>query len=131
MKIVYVAGPFRSSNPDGSQSAWGIHQNITRAMTVALEVWKLGAAALCPHGNTFCFQNADGIDDRVWLEGDLELLNRCDAVLMTPDWTRSSGARAEHDHAIGRGLPVFYDVRQLAEWLATRAGYEALAAKTA
>jgi hypothetical protein len=131
VKVVYVAGPFRSTNPDGTQDAFGIHQNITRAMAIGLEVWKLGAVALVPHGNTFCLQNADGIDDRVWLDGDLELLNRCDAVIMTPDWTRSSGARAEREHAKARGIPVFYDVGQLAEWLATRAGSERLAQRVA
>ncbi len=53
----------------------------------------------------------------MWLNGDLEILKRCDAVLMTPDYERSSGARAERDEALRVGLPVFYTIETLAEWL--------------
>ncbi len=110
MKVVYIAGPFRGPN------AWEIEENIRRAERLALEVWRLGAAALCPHTNTRFFQGA--AEDAVWLDGDIELLNRCDAVLLTPDWKLSSGARAEHDHAKGRGLPIFYFLVDLKTWLA-------------
>ena len=100
MKVVYVAGPFRG--PDH----WAIAENIRNAERLALEVWRLGAACLCTHANTAHFQGA--ADDAVWLDGDLELLSRCDAILMTPDWERSSGARAERDFAAARGIPIFY-----------------------
>lgn len=105
MKVIYVAGPFRGPN------AWEIEQNIRRAEALSLEVWRMGAAALCPHTNTRFFQGA--ADDSVWLDGDLELLARCDAILMTPDWTRSSGARAEHDFAKERQIPVIYSLGEL------------------
>ncbi len=114
MKVVYVAGPFRSVNPNGRSNSWGVQSNVMRAMALALEVWKLGHAAVCPHSNTMFFQDADGCVDDVWLNGDLEILKRCDAVLMTPDYERSSGARAERDEALRVGLPVF---ETLAEWL--------------
>lgn len=109
MKVVYVAGPFRG--PD----SWAIENNIRRAETLALEVWRLGAAAVCPHTNTRFFQGA--APDNVWLDGDLAILGKCDALLMTADWERSSGARAEHDFAKERGLPVFYGLDALADWL--------------
>ena len=48
-------------------------------------------------------------------ESDLELLFRCDAILMTPDWERSSGARAERDFAIRNAIPVLYDVSEVAD----------------
>ena len=105
MKVVYVAGPFRGPN------SWEIEQNIRRAEALSLEVWRAGAAALCPHTNTRFFQGA--ADDSVWLDGDLELLARCDAILMTPDWQRSSGARAEYDFAKARGIPVFYGIDEV------------------
>jgi hypothetical protein len=113
---VYVAGPFRSASSyvPGQQDAWGIHSNIYEAMKVALEVWRNGMAALCPHGNTHCFQNA--APDDVWLIGDLALLLGCQAVLMTPTWKQSSGARAEHDFALANGVPVFYHLDSLVKW---------------
>lgn len=109
MKVVYVAGPFRGPN------AWEIEQNIRRAEELALEVWKLGVAVLCPHTNTRFFQGA--ADDSIWLEGDLELLKRCDAVILTKDWERSSGARAEVERARELGIPVCQTVEQLQAWL--------------
>ena len=113
MKVVYIAGPFRGPN------AWEIEQNIRRAEALALDVWRLGAAVLCPHTNTRFFQGA--ADDRVWLDGDLELLARCDAVMLTPDWTRSSGARAEVAFAQARGIPVFETLTVLQDWMVTPA----------
>lgn len=111
MKVVYIAGPFRG--PD----SWVIENNIRRAEALALEVWRLGAAAICPHANTRFFQGA--AHDDVWLDGDLAILAKCDAMLMTEDWTRSSGARAEEALARDRGVPVFYALGDLQGWLAT------------
>ena len=116
-KVVYVAGPFRcaSTHAPGQQDHWGIHHNIMNAMAYALEIWRMGAAAVCPHGNTFCFQNA--APDDVWLTGDLAILRKCDAVYMLPTWQQSSGARAERDFAVNEGVPVFYDLGELGAWL--------------
>lgn len=110
MPVVYLAGPFRGRNH------YAIHRNICRAEDLALQVWQLGAACLCPHLNTAHFQGA--APDDVWLEGDLAMLAKCDAILMTPDWTSSSGARAERDFAADRSIPIFDTVNALAEWLA-------------
>ncbi len=109
MKVVYVAGPFRGP------SAWEIEQNIRRAEELALEVWRSGAACLCPHTNTRFFQGA--ADDEVWLKGDLELLERCDAMILTEDWQRSSGARAEFAHAMSKGIQIFHSLDAMRAWL--------------
>lgn len=100
MKVIYIAGPFRA--PD----AWGIEQNIRRAEELALQVWRYGAAAICPHANTRYFQGAAG--DQLFLEGDLEILRRCDAVLCTPLWESSEGAKAEVALAKSLGIPVYF-----------------------
>lgn len=109
MRVVYVAGPFRG--PD----SWAIEGNIRRAEALSLEVWRLGAAAICPHTNTRFFQGA--APDNVWLQGDLAILAKCDAILMTDDWERSTGARAEEAFARERQIPVFYDLGALRDWL--------------
>ncbi len=117
MKVVYVAGPFRSASKfvPGQQDSWGIQSNVMRAMELALEVWRLGAAAVTPHANTMFFQNA--APDNVWLDGDLAILAKCDAMLMTPDWERSSGARAEKEYADKIGIPVMLTLDELRAWL--------------
>lgn len=103
MKVVYIAGPFRAK--DGSH--WKQERNIRHAEEVALMVWKRGEVALCPHLNTRNFQGEG--DDRIWLEGDLELLKRCDAILMLNGWENSSGATHEYQVAMGLGLEVLFE----------------------
>jgi hypothetical protein len=106
VKVVYIAGPFRG------KSHWDVAQNIRRAEALALEVWKLGAAAICPHLNTAHFQ--DAAPDKVWLEGDIEILKRCDWLLVTPDWDTSQSAMAEVRFAIDNNIPVFYSLHNFA-----------------
>lgn len=109
MKVIYVAGPFRGAHH------WEIAENIRNAERLALAVWRLGAAAICPHANTAHFQNA--APDAVWLTGDLEILKRCDGVIVTSDWERSTGARAEVRYADSHDIPVFFSEKSLAAWL--------------
>ena len=110
MKIVYVAGPFRGVN------AWEIEQNIRRAEQLGMKVALAGAMPLIPHANTRFFHGTLG--DEFWLDGTLELLRRCDAIIMTDDWRRSSGATAEREEAIARHMPVFEsnEINLLERW---------------
>lgn len=103
--VIYIAGPFRG------RSAWEIEVNIRNAERLALEVWKLGMVALCPHCNTRYFQGE--LEDDAWLVGDLELLRRCDALLVGPGWQQSAGTRGEIDAAVTHGIPVFYTLMAL------------------
>ena len=100
MKLIYIAGPFRASN------SWEVERNIRRAEGLALKVWRAGAACICPHANTRFFQGAG--PDSVWLEGDLKIVRRCDAILTTSDWMKSTGARHEVVLAQRLELPVFH-----------------------
>src|SRR5512143_3243137 len=104
-KVIYVAGKYRGPH------AWAIENNIRRAEELALEVWAMGAVALCPHANTRFYQGA--LPDEVWLEGDLELLRRCDVILMVPGWQESQGAMVEKKSAEQFGLHVFTSTEQL------------------
>lgn len=106
MKIAYTAGPYRAPH------IWGVVQNIRAAEAVAVELWRMGIAALCPHKNTALLDGATGGagfgDAAVWLEGDLEMLRRCDLIVMVPGWEQSQGAKAEREEAKARGIPVMY-----------------------
>lgn len=115
--LIYICGPFRcaSTAVPGQQDAWGIQQNVMRAAALALEVWRAGGVGLCPHMNTFCFQGA--APDDVWLDGDLALLDRCDAVWVTPDWERSTGAKAEVAFAIKHQIPVLKDAQDMVTFI--------------
>lgn len=106
MEIGYTAGPYRAP------TIWGVVQNIRAAEAVAVELWRLGFGVICPHKNTALLDGANGGDAfgdaDVWLKGDLEMLRRCDFVVMLPGWERSHGAMAERDFAVKRGIPVYY-----------------------
>jgi len=107
--IVFVSGPYRSDTPSGVQ------RNIRRATLLAQRVWKLGCIAVCPHTNS---ANFEGIVLEDWfLEGYLELLSRCDAVILTAKWKESKGTLAEIRHAEKCDIPVFADLRALSQWL--------------
>ncbi len=101
MKVAYIAGPYRAATP------WKIARNIRAASEVALKWSKLGYSVICPHANT---GHMDGeLPDSFWLEATLELLRRCDLVVMMENWEESTGARGEHDEAIRRGIRVVYE----------------------
>jgi len=110
MPVVYVAGPFRGTN------AWEIERNIRRAEALAFEVWMLGGVAcICPHTNTRFFDGT--APNATWLDGDIEMMRRCDAVIFTPDWERSAGARAERVFCDEHGIRCFDAVDDLRAWL--------------
>lgn len=99
MKVIYIAGPFRAL------TAWGIEQNVRAAEELALEAWRAGFAVICPHTNTRFYDGA--LPNDVFLRGDLEIVKRCDAVLLLPNWRDSAGAVAEVEVAKEKSIPVF------------------------
>jgi len=104
MKVIYIAGRYRDKRGE-----YYVRCNIREAERAALFVWMSGGAALCPHKNTAGLGGAYGIADNVWLEGDMELLKRCDAVWMLPGWESSEGAEREFSFAFNNNIPRLYD----------------------
>lgn len=104
MKLAYVAGPYRAKTP------LDILKNVHAAGEVALKYWRLGYAVICPHKNTALFDGQ--ADDDVWLKGDIEMLRRCDVVVMMANWRESRGATAEHAIAIAHNIPIIYEGEQ-------------------
>ena len=100
MKIIYIAGAYRGDN------AWEVTQNVNAAECVAWDVARRGYMPLCPHTNT---RNFDGtLTPEFWLEGTLELMRRCDAVVLVPGWKMSQGTHGEIAEAKRLGIPVYY-----------------------
>jgi len=99
-KVVFISGPFREPTP------WLVECNVRNAEAISLAVWRAGGVAICPHCNTRYFDKA--ADDSIWLEGDLELLIRSDALLLIPNWNQSYGAVIEKSKACEINIPIFY-----------------------
>ena len=113
MKFVYIAGPYRAS------SEYQVLQNIRRAEDLALKVWKAGCACICPHKNAAFLGGA--APDSVWLQGGLEMIRRCDAIILVDGWRHSEGTRAEIKEARDLGVPVFVDFENFEKWLTNNA----------
>lgn len=99
MKVIYIAGPFRAAN------AWEVEQNIRLAEGVAFEVASLGYMPLCPHPMTRFFDGT--LTDEFWLHGTLELMKRCDGMVVCGRWQSSAGCVGEIEKAIDMDMPWF------------------------
>lgn len=99
MQVMYIAGPYRA------KTIHGILENIRAAEQVAIKVWQVGAYALCPHLNTSFFDGL--VADRVFLEGTMEMLKRCDGIVLVPGWQHSKGSIAEVRWAMDNDKPVY------------------------
>jgi hypothetical protein len=101
LKLAYIAGPYRANTPRG------IVENIRKAEAVAIRYWKIGYAVICPHKNTALF---DGLmPDAVWIEGDQEILSRCDVIVFCSGWEASHGCQLEMQLAQRLGKTIFFD----------------------
>jgi hypothetical protein len=105
MKLIYIIGPFRAEN------SWLVEQNIRRAEEVALQLWQKGFAVICPHTNTRFFDGA--AHDKNFLNGDLEILKRCDAALCIQGWMNSIGSCREKDFCFTNRIALYYSVNDL------------------
>ena len=103
MRVIYVAGRYHSS------CEWELEGFIRQAEDASLRLWRDGWSVICPHKNTAHFGGALGIPDSTWLEGDIEILKRCDAIYMLSNWKESSGAKEELKIAEQLGLEIYYE----------------------
>lgn len=102
--IVYLAGPIR---PKGDQT---LESNINNAKSIALELWKKGYTVISPHANSdLPITLADKeVETWRWLNGDLDIIARCDAVVVLPGWEESAGTKGEIEFAKERNIPITY-----------------------
>lgn len=96
MRLVFIAGPSAGAN------AWEIACNVHEAETAALRVAELGGMPVCPHSLGRSMFGT--LPESFWRAGCLELLGRCDGMLLLPRWLSSPGARAEESFATERGI---------------------------
>lgn len=109
MKLVYVAGAFRAQTP------WQVEFNVRKAEGVALQVAVAGAVPVCPHTMYRFFDKS--LPDSFWLGATLELLRKCDAIIMVHGWKDSNGACAERKEAESLGIPIFESPKEIETWI--------------
>lgn len=104
--LVYVSGPITGQLSGFERHHRRVRANINRAASVARELWLKGHAVICPHLNTD-FEGNEAVSHAAFLAGDLNMVARCDALVMLPDWETSRGARVEHEYAASLGIPIY------------------------
>jgi len=100
MKIAYIAGAYRSK-----WGKLGIAINVLKARKVAKQVWKLGYVALCPHMNSALMDGT--VPDEMFLQGGLELLSKCDLMVVFGKYWLSKGTVAEIWCAMELKMPIW------------------------
>ena len=108
LTVVYIAGPYRADTINATLT------NIARARESALSVWRAGYVALCPHLNSALMDGA--VPDQTFLDGDLELLARCDAMLCLTGAEKSEGTTHETQRARELQIPIYYTLYDLTSW---------------
>jgi len=100
--LMYIAGPY------SHETEKGILDNITRASDAGLACCRAGWAVHVPHKNFAGFHVHKDIPYEAWIEKDLAILAKCDAVLMLEGWGSSKGASREFQFAEEQGIPHFF-----------------------
>jgi hypothetical protein len=117
MQVIYISGPLSNCIPKGYDQFHGRWQNELDASRIAQECIEKGWAVICPHKNTSGFYH---IPYEKLIQTDLELVKRCDAILMFGKWQLSPGALREIELAQELGMDIFlYDIHGVPD--ATRA----------
>jgi hypothetical protein len=106
MKLMYVAGAYTGKTKEE------VDLNIECAKKVGQVVVRKGWYPAIPHANTAGFdRTVSEVTYQFWIDGTLELMRRCDAVIMCPGWESSNGARGEHEEARRLKMPIYYETR--------------------
>src|SRR5512135_3583318 len=96
--IVYISGKYSGD----------IDKNIAEARRVAIELWEKGFAVICPHLNTAHFEIDCKAKYEDYIKGDIEILSRCDALVVLKDWEDSRGSLKEITAAMRNRMPVYF-----------------------
>lgn len=104
MKLIYIAGKYTG------KTYAEVENNIRTAEALAVKLWANGWAVICTHLNSAHFEKYEGmpgITPDIWLNGCLEIVKRCDALITTHDFTDSHGALKEYLLARKEKIRVF------------------------
>ena len=103
-KLIYIAGPY--SDYCGFKD---IQKNIEYAEKAMERLLKFDWSVICPHKNTAHLDDMEDMTPWKWVDMDLVMLERCDAIYMLNGWTASIGAKREFEFACDNGIKIFYE----------------------
>jgi hypothetical protein len=96
MKLVYLSHPYTPRPPFVFiKRCW----NIYKAWRLTAKLWDKGYLVICPVLNTSNFELLTNLTYGDYLKRDLELLKKCNLLILAPDWKKSNGCKAERAEA--------------------------------
>lgn len=105
--VLYVAGPHSDDDPNQ------VANNIAAASRAGREAMAKGWAPIVPHNNTLGWGNDFRFGWANFVDADIAILDRCDAVVFIGDYTRSKGCQWEFNRAESNGQPIFVGVESV------------------
>jgi len=110
VKLVYISGPHVGSNYHQTEAY------ITYAREWAEKLARAGHAFYCPHLNTAHFDIiTPDVPEYFWREMNLNILRRCDVVLLVPGWDNDEATKRDMEYAERWGIPVVVDIDEIAQ----------------
>lgn len=109
--LIYVAGQYGNKtavNGIGDGMVKSVDENIAAARRVAIALWEMGHAVICPHLNSAHMEEDCKATWQDYLAGDFNMISRCDALVMVENWKDSKGAKMEHEYAKSLNIPIYY-----------------------
>lgn len=103
MKIVYIAGPYIG---DGSYN--NIEKNIVKAEKYAIYLANKGVGFFCPHLNSRHFEIKSKASEEFYVKLDIQILKKCDVLMVIPEWRKSKGVRKEIKIANDNCIPIYF-----------------------
>ena len=100
--LIYIAGPYNGD----------VETNIIKAENVSIALIRNGWFVFTPHKNTAGYEKyEDGknITIQTWIDMDLDMLERCDALYVMREWMTSIGTCGEISYATELGIPIFFE----------------------
>lgn len=101
--IYYVCSPYRGKTPEQVQIHFNYAVDLTREMLL------YGHCPITPHLYiTACLNDNDPEERKTGLEAALQLLEKCDAVIVGQRFGISEGMKEEIKRAKKYNIPIFY-----------------------
>jgi len=107
MNVIYISGPYRAD------TECEVEDNIRSAEDASLKLLARGWAPICPHKNFARFGGR--FHDTTFMEADLSILRKADAVFMLEGWEDSEGSKSERFVAQFAGIPIYYRIEDVPE----------------
>lgn len=101
------------SGPVSGATAAVRNRHYFQALDISHQLWELEILHYCPHANSPRIGATD-VEYTEWMRMDLEVLRRCDWVLMVGDWAASDGCKREFNLAQALQIPIAYTTQEAA-----------------